>query len=424
MDKKGAIEYISHSDWRESRLGLERINELLARLGNPHHELQYVHVAGTNGKGSVCAMLASVLTCAGYKTGLYTSPYINHFNERIQIDGKPISDDDLVAVTMSVKNEAEKLLDPPTEFELITTIAFEHFRRSNCDIVVLEVGLGGRLDATNVIKRPELAVITPISFDHMDVLGDTISKIAAEKAGIIKPGGRIISSPQLPQAAEVIERVCSEQNAKLEFVDLKGLLVLQNEISGQRFSFGRYADIEISLLGEAQRANAALTISIVESLRSANFEISDEALLSGLAKTRWPARFEIVKREPWVIVDGGHNVQSLDVLADNLNTYFGGKKISFVIGAMADKDIKTMFRNLIPLSKTVFTVTPDNPRALAAEDLASFFSACGIKNTEACKSIEQGITKAIDKAEKDDVICACGSFYMAGAIRKILGVNE
>jgi len=420
---KDAIEYITHRDWWESRLGLERINELLARLGNPHQELKYVHVAGTNGKGSVCAMLASVLTAAGYKTGLYTSPYINLFNERIQVNGVPISDEVLREITTKVKTETESLADHPTEFELITIIAFEYFRHSGCDIVVLEVGLGGRLDATNAIPMPEVAVITPISYDHVAVLGDTIGKIAVEKAGIIKPGGCVVSAPLPPEAEEVIRHICVENRATLEFVDTRDVAVYQNSISGQWMNYKRYEGLEIPLLGAYQPQNTAVAVSVVEKLRSRGWKISDASLHKGLSKTRWPARFEIVHREPWVIVDGGHNVQCVDNLVDNLNTYFPGKKVTFITGVMADKDFKAMFERVIPIAKRVFTVTPDNPRAFGARELSEFFLAHGVKDVKPCKSVEQGVTEANNIAGKDGIVCAFGSFYMAGAIRKMFGLN-
>lgn len=211
MDYNSTIQYITKKDWQESKLGLSRVHELLEKLGNPHKKLRYIHVAGTNGKGSTCAMLASILTEAGYKTGLYTSPFINYFNERIQVDGHPISDDALIKTTGRVRFFADTMENHPTEFEMITAIAFEYFHQISCDIVVLEVGLGGRLDATNVIPAPDVAVITPISIDHVAYLGDTVEQIAAEKAGIIKSGCEVVSSPQLPEAADVLRKTCENR---------------------------------------------------------------------------------------------------------------------------------------------------------------------------------------------------------------------
>ncbi len=420
MDSKKAIEYITSRDWHESRLGLERMEELLDRLGNPHKELRYVHVAGTNGKGSICAMLASVLTSAGYKTGMYTSPYINCFNERIQVDGQPIDDQALVALTERVQVEADRMLDHPTEFELVTAIAFAYFHLAGCDIVVLEVGLGGRLDATNVIPVPEVAVITPISLDHVAELGDTAEKIAAEKGGIIKPGGSVVSSPQVQGAADVLRAICMERNASIKFLDAESVKITQNAVEGIRFGYKGHEDLELHLLGSYQAQNAAVVIMTVEQLQSKGWNIGEAAMRNGLAETRWPARFEIVHKHPWVIVDGGHNPQCMDSLVESLNTYFPDQKITFIAGVMADKDYNTMFRK-IPYAKRIFTVTPDSPRALSAGALAAYFYAQGIQaqDVKACENVEQAVKEALKIETEKGVICAAGSFYMAGAIRKL-----
>jgi len=418
MDKTEAIQYIRGRNWRDSRLGLERIKELLQRLGNPHNEIKFVHVAGTNGKGSVCAMLASVLMEAGYKTGLFTSPFINEFNEYIQINGDSISDEDLSEITSQVKKEAEKLADHPTEFELITTIAFLYFLKMRCDIVVLEVGLGGRLDSTNIIPVPEVAVITPISYDHMAELGNTLEKIATEKAGIIKVGGIVVSSHQEPNIAELFRYYCRERHtAGITFVDLNELKIQQNTLNGQRFSYRNYKNMEISLLGNFQPQNAALVIAVVEQLKKKGWNIGENFLRRGLKKATWPARFEVVNKHPYVIVDGGHNLQCTDVLVESLRTYFPKQSIFFLIGVMADKEYKTMLNKVMPLAKKVFAVTINNRRALDGELIADYFSCQGVEAL-AFKSVKQGLHELMKVTGNDDTICVFGSLFMCGTVRK------
>ena len=421
MDSTEAIEYINSVDWRHSRLGLERMQELLERLGNPHSKLKFIHIAGTNGKGSTSAMLASILTEAGYKTGLYTSPYINSFNERIQLDGIPISDEALSDVTARVRFFADKMTDHPTEFELVTAIALLYYYEQGCEIAVMEVGLGGRLDATNVIPTPEAAVITPISLDHTDILGDTIELIAAEKGGIIKTSGIVVSARQESGAERVLREICAEKNAEIDFLGEGAVRIRENSLNGQSFDFLEHSDMRIALLGAYQPQNAALAILAVDKLRKKGWSISEAALSVGLRKTRWPARFEIIGENPTVIVDGGHNPQCVDSIVANLGCYFGGKRIIFVTGVMADKDYQTMYRKILPLAKKVFTVTPDNPRALSAEKLAEFLTETGFKDAKACETVESGIKQALAAAAENDVVCAFGSFYMAGEIRRLFG---
>jgi len=418
MDKTEAIQYIRGRNWRDSRLGLERIEELLHRLGNPHWELKIVHVAGTNGKGSVCAMLASVLMEAGYRTGLFTSPFINNFNEYIQINSKSISDEGLSEITSYVKEEAEKLADHPTEFELITTIAFMYFLKARCDVVVLEVGLGGRLDSTNIIPVPEVAVITPIGYDHMAELGNTLEKIATEKAGIIKKSGTVVSSHQEPNIVELFRYYCRERQADdIIFVDLKELKIHHNTLDGQKFSYRNYEKMEISLLGNFQPQNAALVISVVEQLQKKGWDIGENSLREGLRKAVWPARFEVVNKHPYVIVDGGHNLQCTDALVESLRFYFPGRQISFLVGVMADKEYEAMLSKVIPLAKKVFAVTINNRRALDGESIAEYFCKQGVE-AKSFESVKQGLHELMKVAGNDDIICVFGSLYMCGTVRK------
>jgi dihydrofolate synthase/folylpolyglutamate synthase len=397
----------------------------MRRLGYPHKKIKFIHVAGTNGKGSVCAMSASVLSNAGYKTGLHTSPYINNFKELMQINGENISGEKLAEITEFIRREADKMSDHPTEYELIMAVACLYFLEEKCDIALLEVGLGGRLDYTNIIPVPEAAVITPVNYDHMHLLGNTIEEIAREKAGIIKPGGTIVSSPQLPGAESVLRCVCGEQGADIYFIRNGDINISRNTTEGQDFSYKNYNNLNISLLGRCQTQNAAAVIEITERLREKGWKIPGGALRKGLEKTKWPARFEILRRSPWVIVDGAHNAQCADILAENLREYFpgaiAGKQISFLIGVMADKDYKSMFDKIMPIAKNakkIITVMPDSPRALDPEISAGYFRDQGIKNAISCESPEAGAELIAKGAEKNDVICAFGSLFMSGAVRK------
>lgn len=421
MDREKVIEYVTFRDWNDSRLGLERVEELLGRLGNPQDRVQYVHIAGTNGKSSISCMSAAVLTAAGYKTGLYTSPYVNVFNERMQVDGVNITDEELVQVAEKVRRHADEMEDHPTEFELITVMAFEWFAQKECDFVSLEVGLGGRLDATNAIKTPALAIITTIDLDHVDVLGDTLEKIAAEKAGIIKAGGDVLLYPQKPEVEAVIAQKCREVGARLHHVDLAPVHPISSDFTGQRFDYGRWKGLDIQFLGAYQMNNAATVITGMEVLRGKGNAITDEAIRSGLRTARWPARFELMQKDPPFIVDGSHNPQCITMLKESLEQYFPGQKITFIAGVMADKDYTTMFHMVAKLAKRVYCVEPPNPRALPAEQLAAAFRQEGVTDTTVCESPQQAARQALRQAQPGDVICAFGSFYMAGEIRAIFG---
>lgn len=418
-----AITYIHRTSWQGSRLGLERIRELLDRMGNPQNRLKFIHVAGTNGKGSICAMLSSILTQAGYKTGLYISPYIQRFNERIQVDGVQISDDDLVSITEQVGVYAEQMEDCPTEFELTTAMAMSYFENVCCDIVVLEVGLGGRLDATNSIPVPEVAVIASIGLDHKAELGDTLEKIAAEKAGIIKPGGDVVLYPQTPGVEALVEGACKKVDAFLSKVSFDSLRIESSTLSGHCFNYDGWVGLKLPLAGSHQPVNAATVLMVASVLRLKGWTISDDAVRIGLDRTVWPARFEVVHQCPYVIVDGGHNPQCVDSIVSNLRRYFPGRKVTFLFGVMADKDYDKMLDMILPYAAFIITVTADNPRALPAEYLAKHIQIKGFPNVVPGNSIEEGMKLAINTVREEDVICAFGSFYMAGAIRTYFGLN-
>ncbi|MDR1800466.1 MAG: bifunctional folylpolyglutamate synthase/dihydrofolate synthase [Lachnospiraceae bacterium] len=410
-----AKDYLTNQEWNVTRLGLSRIKELLELMGNPHEKLKYIHVAGTNGKGSTCAMLVSILEACGYQTGLFTTPHISRFNEQIQINGDEITDEELSLHTQKVKAFANIMPDHPTEFEMTTAIAIEYFLSSGCDIVVMETGMGGRLDATNIIPLPEIAVITPISLDHTKELGETIEKIAFEKAGIIKNGGRVVCAPQEKEVAKLLLSVCKERQTQITFVNDEEIMVHKNDLDGQLFDFNGYDSIYLPLLGDYQRTNAATAVSAVIWLRDCGWRIEDKAIYEGLANVKWPARFQVLKHEPVFILDGGHNPHCVDSLVRNLEYYFPKEKIVFIMGVLADKDYKTMIRKIIPHAKRVFTVTANNKRALDSESLAKYFRRLGLEAV-ACDNIAEGVKNAMDAAGEGGVVCAFGSLYIAAQI--------
>ena len=554
-----AIEYINTPRWLTSRLGLERIRELLDRLGRPQDRLKFVHVAGTNGKGSTCAFTASILAEAGFKTGLFTSPYVETFHERIRVNGRNISDEDLTAATLRVRECAEAMEaeggEHPTEFELMTAVALVHFAHVGCDIVVLEVGLGGRLDSTNVIAAPEAAAIVSIALDHTNLLGNTLAEIAHEKAGIVKEGSTVVSWPQEPSAMEVVEDAARRAGDKLVVPDFSLLSVgkvvgasceaaleheghtpcsdspryaaelraehapraqelqagaeggstceagdpareapcsdsprfaaelraehvapaqklqvsssidagfggrmpravphepnvpsgafvraqdclsmayahrtpvsqVESAVPMRQFSY-RGCEYATRLLGSYQPSNAAMAIEIAGALRERGWEIPDEAIARGIAETRWPARFEVLDQPagmPTVVIDGGHNPQGAGVLADSLRDVFPGKRPVFLVGILADKDYRSMLRAVAPLASAFVCVTPPNPRALDAADLAETIrETCdelGVRATvEVAGDFGDAVSAARRIAGSEGLICAFGSLYSIADVK-------
>jgi len=458
MNYEQALAYINDYTWSTSRLGLDRTKELLERLGDPQKKLKFVHVAGTNGKGSTCAMLGAILSEAGYRVGLYPSPYIEDFRERIEINGEMISKEDLAAITEKVMKEADAMEDHPSQFELITAIGMLYYLEKNCDIVVLEVGMGGAMDSTNVIDPPEAAVITNIGLDHTEYLGDTIEKIAETKAGIIKPGSDVIVYDNVSSVIDVIKNACKSAGDKL--YETKGLTeALSQSLDGQTFMYHRElaADyrmsdakaetdrdgnnaartaaavsenekgslmLELSLLGRHQLKNAAVVLMTVEVLKKRGWTISDDAIRAGLKNVRWPARFEVLSKEPLFILDGGHNPQCAEALAENIDTYICKKSrvkendkrsVTFLIGILADKNYDRILELLKPYGVNYVCITPNNPRALEAKELALEVK----KKTNAVVCAADSIRDAIDKAVSYKIpVVAFGSLYSSGEIRK------
>ena len=392
MTGEEAVAYIWSHGWEAHAPGLDRIRELLRRLGDPQKELKFIHAAGTNGKGSVCACLASVLEAAGYRVGLNTSPHLERFHERIRVNGQEISDGALGAVTERVRSAAGAMRIHPTEFELITAAAFLHFLEQRCDIVVLETGLGGELDASNVIETPELAILTAMGMDHAAILGPTLRDVAAAKAGIIKTGGTVVSRGGCPEADEVFRRTCRERGAFLTETDLSRLRVRRLDLEGAVFDFAPWENLTIPLAGAYQAENAALALTALEALRGRGWSIPEEALRRGLAAVRWPGRFEILGRAPAVLLDGAHNAHGMRAAVESLRTLFPGKRLTFLLGILADKDAGEMLDLLAPLAERGVEARP-------------------------CASAEAGLEAALAAAERDGAVCALGSLYLCGEVR-------
>ena len=417
MNYNESLEYIHSVNWLGSKPGLSRTQHLLEKLGTPHKGLRFIHIAGTNGKGSTASMLSSILTRAGYKTGLYTSPYINRFNERMKVNNIDISDDEVAELATLLKPITDEMTeDSPTEFETITGMGMEFFKRHECDIVILEVGLGGLLDSTNVIDVPELAIITAMGMDHTRELGDTMTQIAGEKGGIIKEGCDVVIYGQNEEAEAVFERIAAEKHATLRKADFSRIVPKEFDLDGQSFDFGELKDLRIPLIGSYQLKNASVVLTAVEVLRSKGWNIPEDVVREGLEKTFWPARFEILSKDPVFIVDGGHNPHGITGTADSLRRLFPGRKFTFVTGVMADKDVENILNLVVPLAERFITVCPDNPRAMKADVLAKRISALGVEATPA-ETVAAGVAKAIELAGPEGVVCALGSLYMSGDIR-------
>lgn len=416
MNYNEAIEYIHSVNWTFCKPGLERVRELCHALGDPQDKLKYIHVAGTNGKGSFCAMTDSILRHAGYKVGLFTSPYILEFNERMRINGENISDAELCELVELIKPVADKMSDKPTEFELITAIAFMYFARHECDIVVLECGLGGRLDATNIIKTPVLSVITGIALDHTSILGDTVEQIALEKAGIIKADVPVLWCGKNAAAEQIIKNKAQEIDAPVYTADKQDLVVNKLTLDGTYMELGDRKNIRLALLGTYQPENAANALSAVDMLNKMGYGISDTAVGKGLEAVKWPARFEVISKSPLVIADGGHNPEGIDVAVDSIQKYFPNKKVAIVTGVMADKDYSYMAKRISTVAQKAFCLKPSNPRALSSDKYAKVFESLGVSAT-ACESIDAAVKSALKFAQTSGVpVVSLGSLYMYGEV--------
>ena len=405
--------------------GLARMQNLCDHLGNPEKELQCIHIAGTNGKGSLAAMTSSILTAAGYKTGLTISPYVVDFRERFQIDGEMIPPRTLANLTEKVLDAIDAIEaeggEKPVEFEAVTALAFLWFAREKCDLVVLETGLGGRCDATNVVPHKLVAAITKIGYDHMEVLGDTLDKIAAEKAGIIKEGTVVVNYPDQPaEAMGPILTAAAEAHTSIITPDKDDLTLLRGKRLENRIDYGGYR-AALGLPGTHQANHAAMAVEIALALwREFGYDISDDAILQGLADARMPARIEVLRRHPLLLLDGCHNPDGAKMLAETLTRADFEENLVGVLGVLADKDYKDMLSDLAPCFAKVYTVTPNCPRALSAEELQK--EARFHTDAEAADSVADAIRKAVDYADENNLagVVVCGSLYLATEARPLL----
>ena len=394
-----------------SILGLSRITELLKAMNDPQNAVRTVHVAGTNGKGSFCAMLASILKEAGYRVGSFTSPALCGAASAIRIDGEELDPEELEKVLGEIAPFAEAMEDKPTEFEVLTAAAFEIFAREDCGIAVVECGLGGDGDSTNVIAHPVLSVITNVQFDHTDRLGATLAEIASHKAGIIKPGRPVLFGGTSDEAYEVVKKKAEECGSKLYRTDHSRLTVLSQSIDGTRISFSGAGEYDLALIGAYQAENAANVLTAVDLLRGENVRISDEAVRLGLENVRWPARFEVLSRDPLVVFDGAHNPDGVKLASCTMSALFPQKAV-LLMGVMADKDYAKYPELLRENAEKVFCVRPDNPRSLEADKLAGTFMSAGVP-AESFGDFGEGVKAALAFArERDLPLAAMGTLYM------------
>lgn len=418
MNYKETIKYIEYTENQKRQTNNSRMKSLMAGLGNPQDKLAFIHVGGTNGKGSCVSSLSSILKEANYKVGTYTSPHLIKYEERIAVNGSCISQKDFIKYASIIKEKANKLNLKPTVFEKLTAIAFMYFNDKKCDVVVLEVGLGGRLDATNIIKKPILSILMNIGLEHTEVLGDTIEKIAKEKAGIIKTNSDVICYYSNPKAIKVFKEVAKEKKSNIYVIKNSDIKIKKEGIKAQVFDYKDIKNIKLNLLGKHQFYNGAVIVEACLLLNKKGYHISTKNIKDGLLNTTWDARLSILNKEPLFILDGAHNPQCANALKDSLPKILGKKKAIILCGMLKDKDYKSTMKMLIPFAKEFVCITPDSYRALKADDLKEYLISKKQIATSA-KSINGGIKLSLSKAKKNDVIIALGSLYLAGTIKEI-----
>ncbi len=436
MTQREIMEYLEDLGKGGITPGLGRIRELLRRMGDPQEKLRYVHIAGTNGKGSTLSYLATILHKAGYKVGAYSSPAVFEYRERFRVGGRQISVKDLGRGVELVRQQAEAMvaegLESPSVFEVETALAFWYFAEKNCDIAVVECGMGGMEDATNVIPAPEVCVLTRIGMDHMGFLGKTLGAIAGQKAGILKPGSRAVTVAQAPEAMEVIRRaaeaagmVTSEQTEAAELpvlriADPEKATAVKYGLKKQRFTYGGYKNLEISLAGTWQIENAALAVEAVEALRETGWKIPEKALREGLQQAQWKGRLTILSEKPLLVMDGAHNENAAKQLARSIEIYFTNKRIIYIMGILKDKDVSTIVKTTAPYADCIFTVkTPNNPRAMSSVELAEEVREVN-PNVTSTDSVEEALEMARLMAGREDVILAFGSLSFLGKLNQVV----
>lgn len=402
MNYEQSINYIHSIPKFRRPLGNANLEKLLNHLGNPQKNLKFIHIAGTNGKGSTAAMTAEILKKSGLKTGLFTSPYLEVFNERIRINGENIADNDLAEYVTKVKNRMEENNALVSEFAFITAVSFLYFYEKQCDIVVLEVGMGGKLDATNVIDSSLVSVICKIGLDHTQYLGNTIEEIAKEKCGIMRDGGTTVSYPN-NDVKNIIEEYAKSKNISLTFAD-------KSEPTENGFIY-KNKEYPLSLKGTYQPQNAAVVIEIINALNKQGFDITDEDISYGLSHTLWPARFEFVSDR--IVIDGGHNIDGIKALKKSLLSL--NRDIVLVIAMMEDKDYETCIREITPIAKAVFATQLDMPRCLSSKKISDIVTCMNIP-VFANNNPNDALQKALDFSD-NSIVCVCGSLYLAGEIK-------
>lgn len=422
MDYTEARVYLENVTKYGSVLGLENMKELLNRLSNPQDELKFIHIAGTNGKGSVLAYVSTVLTEAGYCVGRYISPTLFSYRERIQVNGEYIEKDSLARWMSKIRDAIETMVQEgkthPTVFEIETALSFLYFKEKKCDFVVLETGMGGLLDATNVVKTTVAEIMVSISLDHLGVLGNNLREIAQNKAGIIKPETVVITAEQEKEAMEVLASVCQEKKCNLYIAEKKDIRNIHYGYDGQTFDYKQYQKLEISLAGSYQILNAALAVEALERIKMLGYKISEEQLRRGLKKATWKGRFTILQKNPVFVIDGAHNRDAAKVLRQSIDLYFADKKIFYIMGMFKDKEYEEVLRQTADRAEYIFTIeTPNNVRALPAEELAQAAKKYN-SNVEAADTIEEAVEKALAIADKEDVIIAFGSLSFLGQLTK------
>ena len=418
MNYEEAREYLDQVSKGGSVLGLDNMRELLKRLGNPQDSLKFVHISGTNGKGSVLAYLSTVFKEAGYRTGRYISPTLFSYREKIQVNEKFIGREDLSRLTEKVKAAAEEMQNcaagDPTIFEIETALAFLYFVEQKCDIVILETGLGGALDATNVITTPVMEIIASISMDHMEFLGDTLGKIAYQKAGIIKPDTSVVSAMQKPEAMDVICNVCRERDCTFQTVDPEQIKDISYGYEGQSFSYKNWENIKISLMGSYQIKNAALALEAINALRKLGYDLKDRAVYQGMKKAIWKGRFTLISKDPVILMDGAHNPAAAEELVRSLKLYYAGKKFYYIFGMFRDKDYAQVIRLTAPMAEHIITVqTPGNPRALPAAELKEAVAEVN-PSVEAAESLRMAVNQVMERIDSDSVVVIFGSLSFLG----------
>lgn len=431
MNYDEAMEYIVTASRFGMNLGLDRIKKVLEFLGNPQKDTKFIHIGGTNGKGSTTAMISSVLKEAGFKVGMYTSPYLEEFEERIQINGENISKDDLANLMEDVKCAIDKVknlgFESPTQFEIITALMFYYFSKKKVDYAVLEVGLGGRLDATNVVD-PEIVVLTSISLDHMNILGNTIEEITKEKCGIIKRGVPVVSYMQEDKALKIIKNKCHELKCDLEFINTKDIesIMIDKENFMQKIEVsleGKPLKIDLSLLGEHQAKNFLVALKAIYKLKEKGLDISYEAIREGFKKIKWIGRMEVLNKNPLTVIDGAHNIDGIKNLRNSIDKYFNFKNITLILGVLGDKQVDSMVKEITKGVEKMVIVEPHSDRA---EDIEALYDkACKyVKEVYKFKDYKEAYNKAKSLTKSDDLLLICGSLYMVGDMRKAIRNNE